>query len=170
MTWLACAKKNRCELGARILGHIRISLKVWNGISGYHHRLVSKSHNMQEVVEALHTGTANREAMDTIGDGDQGSSSSNSSSSSSSFENEGNNEDHRHHHLCKVKNVIRLKKEKAAKALKKNKEQGDNDDDGKRGPIEQYWEYKDHSYQVQRRNRDCVVEGLFPFFSAEPSP
>lgn len=72
---LACAEKNCIrELDAQILGHIRIPLKLWNGISGYHHGLVSKSPNMQEVVEALDTATAKCEVIDTIGDDDQGSS------------------------------------------------------------------------------------------------
>lgn len=38
---------------------------AWN-----HHGLVSKSANMQKVVEAINTATANCKAMDTIDDGD----------------------------------------------------------------------------------------------------
>lgn len=167
--------ENNCirELGARVLGHVRVPLKFWHGISGYHHGLVSKSPNMQEVVEALDTATANREAMDTIdhGDDDQDSSSNSSSSSSSSSEDDGNNENHHHHHLRKVKNVMKAKKQKTAKALKRNGEQGDDDDDGKRGPIDQFWEYKDHSDQLHRRNRGLMQwKVCSSFFASEPPP
>lgn len=152
--------ENNCirEICARVLGHIRVPLKLWHGISGYHHGLVNKSPNMQEVVEALDTAAANREAMDTIDDGDdnQGSSSSSSSSISSPSEDEGNKENHPHHHLRKVKNVMKATKKNAAMALKKNGEQGDDDDDGKRGPIDQFWDYKDHSDQLHRRNRGLM--------------
>ncbi len=165
--------ENNCirELGARVLGHIRIPLKLWHGISGYHHGLVSKSPNMQEVVEALDTATANREAMDTIDDGGDDQDSSSSSSSSSSSDDEGNNENHRHHHLRKVKNVMKAKKKKTAKALKRNGEQGDDDDDGKRGPIDQFWEYKDHSDQLHRRNRGLMQwKVCSPLFAPESPP
>lgn len=37
-----------------------------------------------------------------------------------------------------MKNVMKAKKEKAAKALKKNKEQGDNDNDGKKGLLNSF--------------------------------
>lgn len=151
---LARAEKNCIrEVDARVLGHIKIPLKFRHGISGYHHGLVSKSPDMQEVVEALDTATANREAMDTIDDSndDRGSSSSSSSDSSD----EGENEDHSHHPHRKAKKIMKAKKKKISKALRKNGEGGD-DDDGKRGPIEQFWDYKDHSDQLHRRNRGVM--------------
>lgn len=170
--YLARAEKNCIrELGARVLGHIRIPLKFWPGISGYHHGLVSKSPSMQEVVEALDTATANREAMNTIDDGgyDQGSSSSSSSIYS---EDESQNKDHSHHHHRKVMKIMKAKKKTISKALKRNgEERDDDDDDGKRGPLDEFWEYKDHSDQLHRRNRGvmqwkvCLLSFLLP-----PSP
>lgn len=166
---LARAEKNCIrEVGARVLGHIRIPLKFWHGISRYHYGLVSKNPNMQEVVEALDTATANREAMDTIDDGDHDHGSSSSSSSGFS-DDEGGNEDHSHHPHWNVKKVMKAKKKKIVNGLRKHGEEGDDSDDGKRGPIDQFWEYKDHSDQLHRRNRGVMQwKVCSPFFPSMP--
>lgn len=119
-------------------GNISVPLKFWHGLSGYHHKLASKNPSMQDVFEVLDTASDNKEVRASIADDDSGSSSDSSSS-----------EDSR-----EITNGIRKRGSKlSAKILGSNEGE---EDDGRRGPVDQLKDYKHHSGQLHRRHRGLM--------------
>lgn len=125
------------------MGTIDIPLKFWHGLSGYHHRLASKNRNVQDVLEVLETANDNKEVRSELADEEDGSDSSSSSSDSSSSD---DNE---------VLNAIRKKGSKVSATIS-GREGRSREDDGRRGPLDQFSEYKDHSEQLHRRHRGVM--------------
>lgn len=134
------------------VGRIAVPVKFWHGLSGYHKKLASKSHNLQEVFEALDTATANREAMSAM-DGDDDNESSSSSSGGSSCPSSDDEEEASHNHH--IKKALRAKKKKISAAFNVDRLNLDYEE-GKRGPLNQVRDYKEHSDQLHRRNRGLM--------------
>lgn len=119
-------------------GIISISLKFWHGLSDYHHKLASKNINMQDVFEVLDTASDNKEVGASVLDDDNDSNSDSSSSDDG-------------HDISKV-----MRKQSSKLSAKILGSDNDEEDDGKRGPIDQIKDYKDHSDQLNRRHRGVM--------------
>ena len=119
------------ELGEQV-GTLRVPIKFWRGLSSSHHKLVSKSPNLQDVWNVLETANENKETSPGMAEQDSSSSSSDSSSS----------ED----------DLLSPIRKRGMKIL------GDTDgeDDGKRGLLDRLDEYKDHSDQIHRQHRGLM--------------
>jgi len=75
------ARSNATDDGAEAVGHLRIKVRFWSGLSGFHKHLASKDEALAEVMHALdcteeHSGSGN----DEFNDENATSSSSDSSS------------------------------------------------------------------------------------------
>ena len=115
------------------LGSIAVPLKLWHGLGGYHHKLAHKSPNLQDVLEALATANDNQEvrtAMSRADDDD--SSDSDSSEDDVKFNNNDSGEED--------ENGIEKK----------------SVDDGKRGPLAQIKDYKEHHGELHRQHRGLM--------------
>jgi hypothetical protein len=136
------------DLGEK-MGSLRVPLKFWRGLSSYHHKLASRSPNMQDVLEVLETANDNKEVRTEMADEDPGSSSTSDDSSSSDDD---------------VLDVIRNK----GSSLITTRDE-DHKDDESRGPLNQFNDYKDHRDQLHRRHRGLMqwkvgtVSILLPF-------
>ncbi|KAF3912740.1 hypothetical protein ABW20_dc0100349 [Dactylellina cionopaga] len=74
------------EYGQRV-GSVRIKVKLWSGLAGYHHKMAKKDEQMKAVMEILECASEGKELRDEVyGDYDGSSSSSSSGSDSSSDE------------------------------------------------------------------------------------
>ena len=128
------------------MGTLQVPLKFWRGLSGYHHKLASKNSNLQDVLEVLETASRSKEvsAAITAEDSDPGSSSSDSSSS--------DDDD--------VLEPIRKRgKQLSAAIIGKDADRNrdrDQEDDGRRGPLDRLQEYKDHSDEIHRQHRGVM--------------
>lgn len=143
------AESNCIESFGEKMGSIDVPLKFWHGLSGYHQKLASKSPNLQDVFEVLDTANDNQEAKNDMA-GDEGDDSSSSSSDSSSSDDEDGN---------RLKRELRKNGSKISAAFTGGSgkdRNGGEDDDGKRGPLDQIRDYKDHSDQLHRRNRGLM--------------
>lgn len=143
------AQSNCVEDFGEKMGTIDVPLKFWHGLSEYHQKLASKSPNLQDVFEVLDTANDNQEARnDMAGDEDDGPGSSSSDSSSSDDE-DGN----------RVKRELRKNGSKISAVFAggngRDRNGGENDD-GKRGPLDQARDYKEHSDELHRRNRGLM--------------
>lgn len=130
-------------------GIINVPLKFWPGLSGYHQKLASKNPSMQDVFEVLDTANDNKEVEASLAEEDSDSSSDSSSSEQS-------------HHIT---NGMRKKGSKlSAKILGSNEGE---EDDGRRGPVDQFKDYKEHSDQLHRRHRGLMQwkVSIPPFFT-----
>lgn len=117
-------------------GSIRIPLKFYRGLGGYHHKLASHSPNLQDVFEVLSTANDNKEVQtEMAGDDDSSSSDSDSSNDEGSPKHAANG---------------------ILKTLKPH--HGDSDKEGHKsgGPIEQIKDYKVHSEKLHRRHRGLM--------------
>lgn len=124
------------ELGEK-MGTLRVSLKFWRGLSGYHDKLASKSPNLQDVLEVLETANENKEVSPAMTEEDPGSSSSDSSSS---------NDD--------LLSPLRKQGRKMSAAMKGR--DADREDDGRRGPLDLLDEYKENRDQIHRQHRGIM--------------
>lgn len=124
------------ELGEQ-LGTLRVPLKFWRGLSNSHHKLARKSTNLQDVLEVLEIANIKKEVSPAMVDQESGSSSSDSSSS----END-------------LLSPIRKRGSKISAMI--SRKDGDREDDGKRGPLDQLNEYKDHSDEIHRQHRGIM--------------
>lgn len=107
-------------------GTIEVPLKFYRGLSSYHQRLASDSPSLQEVFEVLGTANDNQEIKTAMDGEDDGAGDSSSSS-----EDEGAQDVH------------------ADGSLKE-------EDDGKRGPIDQLRDYSKHSDQLHRTHKGIM--------------
>lgn len=138
------------EFGEK-MGTLRVSLKFWHGLSEYHHKLAKKSSNVQDVLEVLEVANKAKETSTAMADEERGSSSSsNSSSDSDSSEDDD------------LLEPIRKRGKKLSAAVTGKDTDadadadGDCEDDGRRGPLDQLQEYKDHSDEIHRQHRGVM--------------
>jgi len=111
------------------MGSIDVPLKLWHGLGGYHQKLASKSPNLQDVLEALATANDNEEVRTAMSrDDDADSSDSDSSADESTTTND------RDENGVENKSI----------------------DNGKRGPLAQLRDYKEHSGELHRQHRGLM--------------
>ena len=108
-------------------GSLQVSLRFWHGLGSAHQRLASKNPNLKDVMEVLDTASDNKEVRDEM----EGSDTTSSSSSDS-------DDDHE------------------AKRVETNGHDSELQKDGKRGPIQQMKDYKDHHEQLHRQHRGVM--------------
>ena len=134
-------------------GSLQITLRFWHGLSSAHQRLASKNPNLKDVMEVLDTASDNKEVRDEMDRSDASSSSSSSSSDSDS--------------------------DKEAKRVESNGHDTELQESGKRGPIQQMKDYKDHHEQLHRQHRGvmqwkvgqlkaCTVDYQANLYNREP--
>ncbi|EPS38137.1 hypothetical protein H072_8155 [Dactylellina haptotyla CBS 200.50] len=88
---LVRAEQNFDEEYGKKLGTIKVNMKFWPGLSGYHLSLAKKDEQMKGVMDILDSATEGKELRDEVsGDGDDSSSESDSSSSDEELEESGN--------------------------------------------------------------------------------
>lgn len=141
------------DLGEK-MGTIEVPLKFWPGLSDYHQKLASKSPNLQDVFEVLGTANDNQEARNAMAeDGDDDSESSSSDSSSSDDDDDSG-----------IKQKLRKNGHKISAALTggNDDDHGSREDNGKRGTLDRFKDYKDHSEQLHRRNRGLMQWKVCP--------
>lgn len=108
-------------------GTITVPLRFYRGLGAYHHKLASKSPNLQDVLEVLSTANDSREVRTAMA-GDDDSSSSDSSSSDSSI----------------------------TSSVKSSPKHAANDIVKKLAPVEQIKDYKKNEQQLHRRHRGLM--------------
>ena len=126
---------DRAALGEP-LGFISVPLKLWHGLGGYHQKLAGKSPNLQDVLEALATANDNAEVRTAMSRADDDDSSNSDSSAS-----EGGADDHNNDH----------KDNDGENRIEKR-----STDNGKRGPLAQLKDYKEHSGELHRQHRGLM--------------
>lgn len=126
------------------MGTLQVPLKFWHGLSGYHHKMASKSSNLQDVLEVVESANQSKEASTAIAEEISGSNSSSSDSSSDDDDD--------------VLNPLRKQGKKLSDAITgKDADTDQNqEDDGRRGPLDQLYEYKDHSDEMHRQHRGVM--------------
>ena len=133
------------ECGER-MGSIDVTLKYHRGLGAYHHRLASKSPNLQDVFEVLSTANDNREIEMGVDGEDDGKSSDDDSSESDEDEDNG---DGKVSHP-KIDGML----EKVG--LKNDPKDGEKKNDGTGGPAQQIKDYSANSEQLHRRHRGLM--------------
>ncbi|KAF2710409.1 hypothetical protein K504DRAFT_377218 [Pleomassaria siparia CBS 279.74] len=121
------AEDNTMESCGEQVGEIELTLTFWSGLSDYHSGLAKKDRNLHDVMEVLDTSRDNDEA-----DGDDVLANSDDSSSSDDSD-----------FLPSFLN-------------QKNKTSSSLDENGKRGTIDEIRDYKQHSKQLNRKNRGAM--------------
>ncbi|TID27530.1 meiotically up-regulated protein [Venturia nashicola] len=134
---MARAEKNTLEEYGEKVGEITLTLTLWRGLSGYHGSLASKDSNIADVMEVLDCAQDENEIDPSSNGLDSNSSTSLSSSSSSS-----DDED--------------AEALSTRKAKFRDGASSDLSTDGKRGPIEQFKDYKTHHKQLHRKHRGLM--------------
>ncbi len=136
------------DLGEQ-LGSIQVPLKLWHGLGGYHQKLASKSPNLQDVLEALATANDNEEVRTAMSRADDADSSDSDSSADneSTFTKHTTSSSNNHSTTTNANslspNLNSIKKQSL-------------DDDGKRGPLAQLRDYKEHSGELHRQHRGLM--------------
>jgi hypothetical protein len=141
------------------LGEIELTMKLWRGLSGYHQRFSkqAKEGDVRDVMEVLDTANENKEGDD----GEHGETDSSDSDADDSHCQDG-----RPQALRSKSKVLKNGHEDAlsnddkphgtfdkAKALV----EGHNDsNDGKRNPLSELRDYKEHRKQLHRRHRGLM--------------
>ena len=128
------------------LGTIDVPLKLWHGLGGYHHKLASKSPNLQDVLEALATANDNSEVRTAMSRDDD----NDSSDSDSSADERGDSSTARSHH-SHLHNDDDDDISDDDYSMKKS-----STDDGKRGPLAQIKDYKEHAGELHRQHRGLM--------------
>lgn len=130
------------EMGERA-GSIDVPLKLYRGLGAYHHRLASRSPNMQDVMEVLSTANDNQEVRTAMGENEESSSSDSDSS-----DDDGKSSKHSANGLLK----------KLSPSGKSSSSNGSDGNDGAKasGPIADIKDYKKHSKQLHRRHRGLM--------------
>lgn len=126
------------------MGTLQLSLKFWRGLSGYHHKLASKSSNLQDVLEVVDTANQSKEANTAMTEENPGSDSSSSDPSSSDDDD--------------LLEPIRKQGKRLSAAITGKDADADRDreDDGRRGPLDQLQEYKYNSDEMHRQHRGVM--------------
>ena len=125
------SSSNVKDLGQKA-GSLTISLKFWRGLSDYHRKLISKNPSLGDVSEVLDVAKDNREVREMIA-----AQTSDSDSSDSDDE----------------PNPVKGLSNKVQSFGKRNLK---DEDDGKRGPLDQVRDYDHHSKQLHRQHRGMM--------------
>ncbi|KAF2433433.1 hypothetical protein EJ08DRAFT_731760 [Tothia fuscella] len=120
------AEANAIEDCGEKVGEVELTLTLYRGLSGYHNNLASKDTNIADIMEILDCANDVNDTEDT----DLGSSPDTDSSISSDEE----------------------KKDKKAV----DRRRSSMEENGKRGTIDQFKDYKVHSKQLHRKNRGLM--------------
>ena len=134
----SCCDYAGLEDGEQPLGEIELKMKLWRGISGYHEPFSrkGKEQDLRDVMEVLDTANENKEGTEDLVDDDSDADSHSDSDS------HGGEKDH--HQSGLVGKAMSLMP-------------GHNDaDEGKRNPLDDFQDYKDHSKQLHRRHRGLM--------------
>ncbi|MCJ1377290.1 hypothetical protein MMC17_000383 [Xylographa soralifera] len=121
------AENNCLELMGEKVGTIEVPLKLWQGLSSYHKRLISKNASLKDVFDVLDTASDNKEIRDMM-DGSDSSDSDDLSSDVGSL---------------------------VPKAIDGAADQNQQED-GSRNPIQQIKDYKDHRAALHRQHRGVM--------------
>ena len=124
-------------------GSLKVPLKYYRGLGAYHHKMASKSPNMQDVFEVLSAANDNQELRSAMGDDEDDSSSDSDSSDDDEKE---------------PKHAVNgiLKKLSPNGKSSTGDETGHIDGDKDSGPLEQIKDYKKNSKQLHRRHRGLM--------------
>jgi C2 domain len=150
----SCVGYEGMEENEKPLGELRVTMKFWRGLSGYHKGVARRGkevdlHDVMEVLDTAHDNKEGKLAEDgnELDEGDaKDTDTTDSSSDDSEFEFGS--------HVPKkgVDRAANGVKDKAVDALG-----GHNDpDDGKRGPSGQLLDYKDHHKSLHRKHRGLM--------------
>ena len=115
------------DLGEKA-GTITVPLKFYRGLGAYHHKLASKSPNLQDVLEVLSTANDSREVRTAMAGDDDTSSSDSDSSADSSI----------------------------SSSAKSGPKHAANDIVKKLTPVDQIKDYKNREGQLHRRHRGLM--------------
>ena len=121
------AETNCLETMGDKMGNIEIPLKFRPGLSGYHKRLIRGNPSLKDVFEVVDTASDNKEVREFMASGE-------SDSDSSDDEKSGDGNDSR-------RSDVSAENEQ---------------DDGRRGPLDQLKDYKDHRHQLHRQHRGIM--------------
>lgn len=124
----------KSQLQAEKIGDIQFKVKFWRGLSAYHQKLAKNDPNLKDVMECL----------DVVHDRKDGDNGYLSNASDSSDEERGMLRSHMH-----GKHEHRDEHDKGK-------------EDGKRGPLAQIKDYKEHSGQLHRQHRG-LMQWKVPF-------
>ena len=129
-----------CGYEGEKIGEVELRLKFWRGLSTYHKKWANKGRNadVRNVMEVLDTAGDEREGEEDDSESDEEKREklkTHANQDSSESEEESNGP------VDKIKNMVA----------------GHNDaDDGKRGPMAQVRDYKDHHKQLHRKHRGIM--------------
>lgn len=129
------AQANCLEHPGEKVGSLKVPLKFWHGLGGYHKKLISNNPSLKDVFEVLDTASDNREVQEFMpGGGDSDSDSS--------------DEDEHHGEAGGSRpstgNTVSDEYDKH------------NQENGERGPLDQLRDYKDHHKQLHRQHRGIM--------------
>ena len=151
----SCCEYTGLGEAEKALGEIELVMKLWRGLSGYHQRFSKKAkeQDLRDVMEVL--DTANEEKGH--GDADEHGNTDSSDSEDDGHDHDGGREgpgsgskDIENGHSKDDKPSGIMDKAKALVG-------GHNDDnDGRRDPLSELRDYKDHSKQLHRRHRGLM--------------
>ena len=127
------------DLGEK-MGAIDVPLKLWHGLGGYHQKLASKSPNLQDVLEALATANDSSEVRTAMSRADDDDSSDSDSSADADDSNQS--------HQPSNNNDSEVEDDHSI--------QKSSTDDGKRGPLAQIKDYKEHAGELHRQHRGLM--------------
>ncbi|KAI9783326.1 MAG: hypothetical protein M1835_003821 [Candelina submexicana] len=118
------------KLGEKV-GNIEVPLKFWPGLSGYHKKLAHNDPNLTDVMEILDTANDNKEGQNAFDSGSENDSS-----------------DSEGEHKSPLSSLRSVGSE--------GKVDKDRQTSGRRGPIAQIKDYRDHSSELHRRHRGLM--------------
>ncbi len=157
----SCCEYAGLKDGEQALGEIELSMKLWRGLSGYHTSFSKKGkeQDLRDVMEVLDTANEEKEgtAYDEHGDSD---------SSDSEDEHHGHNGGPSSN-KAEIKDLEKAHDSSDSEAdgerpsgikgnLKALVDGHNKSDDGKRGLMSQYKDYKDHRKQLDRKHRGIM--------------
>ena len=142
-----------CNYEGEELGELSMTVKFWQGLSGFHKKYANKSsqHDLKNVMECLDVASEERSDDD---DGDN----SDDSDSSAGADNQTKEKLKPHTNQDSSEDEDSGSKvDKLNPITKIEKLIGSNDDsDGKRGVVSQVRDYKDHRKQLHRKHRGIM--------------
>lgn len=135
------------------LGDIELKVTFWSGLSGYHVGLAKSDANLRDVMQALDAAN-DIDSNDGV-DSDDGDGSASEADSSAS-EDEGLSHTATNKTSPSFNEGDMEERKKKFREDHKKTEQSELSEDGKRGPIDQLKDYKQHQSQLHRRNRGLM--------------
>jgi C2 domain len=154
----SCAGYDGMDENEKPLGELKVTMKFWRGLSGYHKGLArrGKEADLNDVMEVLDTANDNKEGKGENGDDheldDGGGEGANGSDSTSSSSSDSDSDDADSNLKSGADKAASSVKSKAIKVLGGH----NNPEDGKRGPSAQLQDYKDHHKSLHRRHRGLM--------------